>query len=150
MALTRANVETILVKRCGALMTAAGLATTYAGANADLNDPIGYAIRKCGGAVASVAAVADSDLAGISADKYDQLLDLAELRTLESIVGNLDDVNITVGPHSEQLADLSARVQKRIETKRAEIQKEYGIGAGALEAGVIGLDFMQKDDEDDG
>ena len=147
MALTRTNIEEILIRRCGALMTAAGMdGTTTSGSNADLNDPIGFAIRKCGGTVASVVAVADADLAGISTDNLDQLLDVAELRTLESIAGNLDDVNITEGPHSEQLADLSARVQKRIETKQARIEKEYGIGVGAFTAGVLRLDFMQKGD----
>src|SRR5690242_14586451 len=102
MSLTRANIETILVKRCGPLMTAAGMATTVLGSNADLNDPIGYAVRKAGGSVTSFVAVADADIAGVDELGYDQLLDLAELRTLETILGNLDDVDLRVGPRDEK------------------------------------------------
>ncbi len=147
MALTRAQVEAILIRRCGKLLTAAGLdGTTITGTNADLNDPIGAAIRQCGGSVADIAAVADGDLAGIGADLYDQLFDLAELRTLESISGNLDDVNVQAGAIREDLGQLSDQVDRKIERKRAQAQRDYGVGLGTLEAGVLALDFMQKED----
>ena len=149
MALTRANVETLLIRRCGKLLAAAGLdGTTITGANGDLNDPLGWAIRQCGGTVASIVAVADVDLASVAADDYDQLFDLAELRALESILGNLDVVTQTVGGRSENLSDLAARVQTRLTEKRALVERQYGVGVGALQTGVIGLDFMQKDEEE--
>jgi hypothetical protein len=43
---TRAQVEQILVKRCGPLMTKAGMAVTFAGANIDLADPIAWGLRQ--------------------------------------------------------------------------------------------------------
>jgi hypothetical protein len=145
MAITRANVEAFLVKRCGSLLTAAGMdGTTVSGSNADLNDPIGYAIRKCGGTVAALASVADSDLAGIDSADYDQLIDIAELRTLESIEGNLDDVDISVGSRRESLNQLAAQVAKKIDRKREQVERAYGVNVGVLEAGVVSLGFQEQ------
>lgn len=147
MTLTRANIEAIVIRRCGKLLTAAGLdGTTVSGANTDLNDPIGWAVRQCGSTVANLALVADGDLAGVSAETYDQLLDLAELRALQSISQNLSDVNMAAGPLRQDLGQLSDQVDKKIERKVAQIQRDYGLGLGTLEAGVIGLDFMQKNE----
>ncbi len=149
MTITRAEVETILIRRCGSLLTAADLdGTTLNGTNVDLNDPIGAALRQMGYTVASLTAVADSDLQPVATDDIDQLLDIAELRTLENIEGNLDEVDITVGPRSESLNQLSTRVTKKIDTKRSAIEKTYGLGLGTLSAGVVSLDFMEKGDGD--
>ena len=145
MSLTRANIETILVKRCGPLMTAAGMATTVLGSNADLNDPIGYAVRKAGGSVTSFVAVADADIAGVDELGYDQLLDLAELRTLETILGNLDDVDLRVGPRDEKFSQLRTDTEKRMERLQKRIEKEYGIGV-SIEAGVVILDFVEHNE----
>lgn len=150
MALTRANVEAILIRRVGKLLTAADLnGTTMDGMNADLNDPIGYAVRRLGGTVASVVQVVDADLAGIASDDYDQLFDLAELRTLETIAGNLDDVDITLGPRSESLSQLASQVDKRIEKLAEKVQRTYGVDVGTLSAGVIGLDFAEHEENED-
>jgi len=49
MALTRANAEVILIRRVGALLTAADLdGTTVDGTNVDLNDPFASALRQLG------------------------------------------------------------------------------------------------------
>ena len=150
MSLTRANTEQILIRRCGKLLTAAGLdGTTVAGNNADLNDPLGWALRKSGYSVASVAAIADADLAAVSADDTDKLLDLAELRALETILGNLDDVDITLGQRSESLSQLSAQVEKKLTRLQARVEKAYGVGIGTLQAGMITNLFAEHDTTDD-
>lgn len=146
MSLTRANVETILVRRCGSLLTAAGLdGTTLDGTNVDLNDPIGYALREMGYTVDDITAVADADVS--SAANYDKLLDLSELRTLENIQGNLDEVDITLGPRKEALGQLPTRLEKRIERLEAKVRKVYGIGVGTITAGVIKLDFAEHNED---
>jgi hypothetical protein len=147
MTLTRANVETILVKRCGPLLTAAGMATTVAGSNADLNDPIGYAIRKSSGTVASFVSVADADLTTVAADEYDQLLDLAELRTLETILGNLDEVDIRVGPRDEKFSQLRTDTEKRLERLQQRIEQEYGVIGVSVETGAVLLDFVDHNED---
>jgi hypothetical protein len=149
MTITRAQIEAVLVKRCGKLLTAADLdGTTIDGTNEDLSDPIATALRNAGYAVADLSEVADEDLASVDPEDTDKVLDLAELRTLESIEGNYDDVNISVTDRSESLNQLVLQVQKKIERVNAKCQKLYGIGQGSIEAGVIGLDFMQKSDDE--
>lgn len=149
MAITRANAEAILIKRLGALLTEAGLdGTTVTGTNADLNDPIGYALRKLGQTVTAPTAVADADLSGLGSDDYDEFFDLAELRSLETVHNTLTSVNISVGPRREELSQLADRVAKRIADKRAAMAEEYGRGLKPLEAGYITLDFMEKGDDD--
>lgn len=144
MSITRAEAESILIRRAGALIAAAGLdGSTVDGTNADLNDPLGWAVRQAGGSVSSPGAVADADLATVADDDLDQLLDLAEVRTLESIAGNLDLVNITVGSRREELGALAQQVERAIERKRAALQRAYGFGLGSLTAGSITLGFAE-------
>lgn len=145
MSLTRATVETILIRRCGQLLEQCGLdGVTSNGQNADLNDPIGKAVRTLGYAVAYAAFVDDGDLSAVADDETDALLDVAELRVLESCAGNLTTVDITIGPRSESLGQLGARLEQRIAAVRARVLADHGIGLGTLNADVITLDFMQK------
>jgi hypothetical protein len=142
MTLTRAQAETILVRRVGGLLSAAGLAVTTAGSNADLNDPLAWAIGQAGGTVSDRSAVVDADLVTVSGD--DQLLDLAELRALETVAGNLATVDVTFGPHSEKLGQLGSRLELLIARKRKQVAADHGVGAPALEAGVVTLAFAQQ------
>jgi len=146
VAITRANVEVVLCKRLGPLLTAAGMATTCVGSNADLNDPIGWAIRQADYTVASIALVADADLVGVASDDYDQVLDLAEYRMLETIQGNLDDVDVQVGPRREALSQLADQVQQKLERLEARIGRLYGVGLASLEAGYLTMNFAEHDD----
>lgn len=151
MALSRASVEAILVERCGRLLTAASLdGATSDGTNASLNDPIGWAIRQLGGAVASITAVADADLAAIAEGDTDALLDLAELRALENALGNLDLADIKVGDRSESLGQIGARLERAVSRKRDQIKRDHGIGLGTITAGVINLGFQQQSEASDG
>lgn len=144
MALTRANIEAILVRRCGGRLAAAGLdGTTVSGANADLSDPIRAALRQLGYSVASAASVADSDLASVAAADEEQLIDLAELRALESALGNLDTVDITAGPRQERLGQLADQLERLIARKTTFLRQRYGIGAATISAGAIGLGFQE-------
>lgn len=144
MTVTRANLEAILVQRCGALMSFAGMAVTVAGSNASLNDPIGYALRQVGYTVASHSSVSDADCASITDDYLDQVLDLAELRTLESVLGNLDDVDITNGPESERFSQLAVSLEKRI--TRLQDKINYTYGSVVAEMGYLLHDFAEHND----
>jgi len=148
MTVTRANVEAILIQRCGAIMSVAGMAVTVAGSNASLNDPIGYALRQTGYTVANAASVADTDLDDLTDDDLDQVLDIAELRTLENVAGNLDDVDITSGPQSEKFSQLAANLEKRMARLQQRISDMYGSGITA-ETGLLVYDFVEHNDTDD-
>lgn len=144
MSLTRANAEFLAVAEVGPLLTAAGMAITVAGANADLNGPIARAVRALGYAVASAVLVADVDVAQITDAQHDEFLDHVTLHTLESIAGNLDDVDITVGPRSEKLSQNAAQVERKIKRLRESMEAAYGYGmADPIALGPVTLDFAE-------
>lgn len=143
MSLTRANVEAVLVKRVGPLLTKAGMATTVAGLNADLNDPIGWAVRQVGYTVSDITSVSNSDISAVQSDEYDEFLDFAELKTLENISGNLDDVTVKLGPRSENLSDLVSQVEKKIARLEGKLKRLYGYGADSLQTGILENDFAE-------
>lgn len=143
MAITRANTEAILIKRAGKLMAVIGLdGTTVTGANADLNDPIGYALRQLGYSVASVVAVADADLAAVSTDDYDALFDVAEYRVVETICGNWNLNDIRVLNRSESLSQLNPF--SRLEYLRKKIADDHGVSGAKLQTGMMTYDLAEE------
>lgn len=145
MTITRANAEAVLVRRIGRKMTAAGLdGSTANGTNGDLNDPLATALLDMGLTVQDIANVADADL--VAVDNIPELLDRAELRALESVIGNLDAVNISIGPRSESLGQLSDQCEQAVNRLQAKIAAKYGTAA-SLEGGSLSLDFAEKFDD---
>lgn len=148
MALTRAQVETILISRVGGWMSEAGLEVSTAGGNPDLNDAIGYAVRKVGGTVANVTNVTTTDLSGIASDDYDALLDLAEWRALTNLARGLGKVDTRVGPLAQSFSQLRRDVLEAAKEKRAQIETDHsGLLGATVEAGVITLDIALKDED---
>ena len=143
MAVTRANVETVLVARLGPLMTKAGMdGTTADGTNTDLADPIAWGLRQAGYSVADITNPTTAEVA-LALDDIDEVVDLAELRTLENILGNLDDVDTAVGPRDEKLSQLAAQVQELIALKQASNEGLYGHGAPLLDTGTLTYEFAE-------
>jgi hypothetical protein len=141
MAITRANVESILIRRLGALLTEAGLdGTTVDGSNVDLNDPIGWAVRQADGSVDDPATVDDEDVQTVATADLDKLLDLAEYRALESISGNLNLVDIESGPFRQSFNQLRVGLEQRIARKRKQLERDYDFGDSGFAASVIELD----------
>lgn len=149
MTITRANVEAVLVKRIGPLFTDLGLdGTTVDGTNADLNDPIAYALQRLGYGVSDITNVTDTDLSAVTSDDYAALLDIAELRCLETAYNAaVYLVNITVGPRSEQLNQKAQGIEKMIAGKRDSIKSDYGIGYGNFTTSTLELDFARHGDD---
>lgn len=144
---SRANVEAILVKRTGPLLTRVGMAVTFAGANADLNDPIGWGLRQAGYTVADISVVTDADLVGLATADTDKFLDLAELRVLQTISGNWAGVDTQLGPRSESLNQFRIAIEERIDRKQKQIEQLYGIGTPTLEAGLLTIEFAEHTEE---
>lgn len=140
MALTRAQVEAVLVSRCKKRMEFVGFAITFTGENADLNDPIFNALQAMGITPANIASVADSDL--VTVTDITKLCDLAEVRLLENILGNSDKVTLQAASGTEHFSDATTALEKLIERKQADIQKRYGIGLGATTTGKRKLSFQ--------
>ena len=141
---TRADVEQELVSRASAWLTSASMAVTYAGANADLNAPIGYAIRIAGGTVAAPSLVTSTDVATVANADLDLLLDVAELRTLENILAHYALVDAKAGPVEAKSSQLADRLERRIAQIRTWLAVAYGIGGTTrLTSGVLTLDMIE-------
>lgn len=115
--------------------------------NADLNDAIGYAVRKVGGTVTDPTLVVDADVATVADADTDKLFDFAELRQMESMLAAARRlVSISVGPRNEQLGAIAGGLLSDIQNKQARIEKEYGLGLSTLESGVISFRFAETND----
>lgn len=144
---TRANAEVILVKRLSGLMGKAGMAVTFAGSNADLNDPLGWALRELGLPVSDITAVTSAEVEQVGTTALDEFLSFAELRTLENILGNLTGVDTKLGSRSESLSQLARQVQSRLDKLTQRLQDAYGYNAPSLEMGLLSNDFAEHAEE---
>lgn len=143
MTLTRANCESVLVKRLKVLMEAAELAVTYAGLNGDLDDPLAWAVRRVGGSTANISTTTDAELAAVDAGDQDDLIDLAEYRTLRNVLGNLDLVDISAGPRAEKLSQLANQVRGMLEAREAFVADFVA----PLRVGYFSLDFAEHGED---
>jgi hypothetical protein len=123
---TRAQIEELLLKRVGRWMAEVGMDnTTISGTNADIDDPLGFAIRRLGGSVANPVSVSDGDVSGIDGSEFDKLMDYAELRLLKNILGNMEFVDTSGLPMSMNNDQLGKRIQKRIDDLQQYIKDNY-------------------------
>jgi hypothetical protein len=142
----RPDAEFLLVARAGPLLTAADMdGTTVNGTNADLNGPLGRSIRNLGYTVTDITSISDADVAQVTEAQYDEFLDMAELYLLEAILGNLDDVDITVGPRSEKLSQLAGQVERKIARLTAHVEDLYDYGLVAPVGGVMTVKMAEHD-----
>ena len=148
MTITRVNAETILIKRCGATLTAVGLdGTTIDGSNTDINDPLWDSLRRLGYTVTNISSVNDADIASVSTDDERAFLDVAELRLLESAYNAaIALVDVSVGPRRESLSQLAANIDKAVTRKREQVQAEHGLTGNELVAGVYSVASLEDGD----
>lgn len=127
---TRSDIELELISRTGRWLTAAGLdGATTDGANENLNSPIGYAVRASGGTVASIALVTSTDVQTVAAADLDQMLDVAEYRTLLSAFQNYTKVDVEGLAGKAKLDQLRAGLLQAIALKRSQLAADYSIGS---------------------
>jgi hypothetical protein len=142
MALTRAQIESVLVSRCKKRMEFVEFAITTNGSNTDLNDPICTALQIMGINPANIAIITDSDL--VTVTDAAKLCDLAEVRLLENILGNSDKVTLQAASGTEHFSNFNDALEKMIARKQAEVQKKYGVGLGSLQSGKLSMSFQSK------
>ncbi|MCK5307174.1 MAG: hypothetical protein KAJ73_01050 [Zetaproteobacteria bacterium] len=146
MAVTRANVEVNLIRRLGPLMTKAGMdGSTADGTNTDLADPIAWALRQAGYTTADITNPTTAEVAAAESD-IDQVQDLSEMRTLENILGGLDDVDISVGPRDEKLSQLAAQAEKKLAAINEKLENLYSWSASPLTTGTLTYEFAEHQD----
>lgn len=85
--LTRAEVEAMVISRCRGPMTLAGMSTSSP--DADLNEPLATALDELGLPPADRSLVVDADIASLQPAWQGRLIDLCEIRTLETALQQL-------------------------------------------------------------
>lgn len=144
MSVTRADIENEIVSRLKALLVAAEMATTTAGANASLNASIGWAVRVVGGTVAGISLVTSADVQTVADADIDTFLDLAEYRTRLTIDGNFAEVDTKVGDIDVKYDQLRRGNERAIARLEARYGAAYGLTEAAvgLSAGTLDLNFQ--------
>ena len=125
MAVTIERIETVLGRRIGNYLAAAGM-SAESSPNPYLSDPIAWALRMLGYPTEELDAATDDDLTSLAVAHQDALLDLAELRALESCLTQYSRVSGSVGPVSEQWGELGNRLATLVKTKRDNVAAQHG------------------------
>lgn len=147
MPLTRANVDMLINRRCGAILREVGMHLEEEGTdNTDLHDPIAWALRRCGLSVASPVAPTEDEIAAVPSDQLDQFLDHVELRALESALTRYVGVDVGAQGESQRHDQLGMRIERAIARKREQIARDYASATVTLTGGVIGLSFQETAD----
>lgn len=124
MSITRVEAEQILDRRIGAFLAEADMIVD-SGVNPWLTDPLRWALAALDAAPAAYTSVTDDDLAAIDAARVDALLDLTELKALESVQTNLTAVDVTAGPLQERRSQLADRLAEMVREKRKICAARY-------------------------
>lgn len=141
MAITNRMAGTVILKRVGPLMTAAGMEVDDH--DPDLDDPFAWATRQLGHTTADVSDVTDAEMASVAVADYDNFLDLAEYRTLQNILGSLDDVDLAVGPRAEKFSQLAAQARKKLDRLEARLGTWLDVGMVAPSYQAITLQIAE-------
>lgn len=149
---TRDDVEFVLLKRAGKMLTLLELDGTTVGGNTDLVDPINFAMRQLGYTLTTISSVTAADVVAVDSTELDELLDRAELRLLENLRVNCDLVDISVGTRFEYLGQARITIDKAIADQRRKVSDLWGDivgdnGSAALRPGLIQLSFAEQDND---
>jgi hypothetical protein len=127
--MTRLEVQEILFRRCGKYMNVVKMSLDLSGDNPDMADPILWALRMLGYSPASVVRVSDAEIGAVESDRVDALFDLAELRLLTTIQGNLTKVSSSVSSQqnlSESWGQLLTAIDGIVRAKRDAVDAMHG------------------------
>lgn len=122
---TPADVEEIVGNRYAALLAQARALAGDA-FTPSIEQAIAWAVRGLGYPAESLRYVTPAELAAVSADRLDALLDLTELRMLESIQTGFTAVTVKAGPVQEDYNHLADRLDKIVVEKRKNVAARHG------------------------
>lgn len=122
---TAEDVQEIVTNRYAALLAQAQALAGDA-LTPNIDHAIAWALRALGYPAASLLYASPAELAAVSADRLDALLDLVELRMLESIQTGFTAVTVKAGPVQEDYNHLADRLGKIVVEKRANVAARHG------------------------
>jgi hypothetical protein len=122
MPVTVAAIEAELLILVGPYLDRVGLdGSTSDGTNVALRGAIRRAVGRLAIETDDPIDVADADLAFLTRGTYETLLDLAELRVLETCWGNWPEYDQSAGSESQSLSQLADRLERRIKDLTARL-----------------------------
>lgn len=131
--MTRAEVETTVLRVCGKWLTAVGLdGTTTNGTNPDIGIAIASALRALRLTVSNPTSPSDADIALVSDARLDLFLSIVLLRAIQAAIRNCTDVTTTHGIDKQDLSDLADRMQKEAASLAKELADLYGYGKSGM------------------
>jgi hypothetical protein len=129
---TKADLDAELVARWGGQLANVGRSVVVDGTNPDTIGAIRDGLASLGLGVAAFAAVADADLASVPVADIPQLLDVAEYRLLQNIIGWSTEVTQSIGMGSQNLGDLRKDLIGLLKMKYDNLRSRYGLGAATV------------------
>lgn len=132
---TYAQIVSILRSRLGKYMDEAELT------NEHYESCIAWGVRQSDGTTADPSQVTEAEVGAIT--DVDKLVDYAELCLIKAIIGGLPYVDVTTGPISEKLSQLTKHMFMLKENKEKQMKAEYGYGLGTLTPGIITSRFEE-------
>lgn len=147
MTVTRTQVETLLVRRAGKRMAFVEFSKETDGENPDLSDPISFALLAMSITPADITTPTDADLATVTNEQIGELLDRAELRLLQNILGNMDAVSLSVDGRSESYGQITVSLEQAITRLQTKVDNDYAGAGNTLTGGLIIQNFTSKGDD---
>ncbi len=142
MPLTVISLQAVLSARCGTMVVATG--QDGSAASSFWTDPLTTAARELRITLANPIAVADSDLTAVVQNRVTELLDVAELRSLESALYSNTDVDEKIALGENKWGDIRKDLETAVKRKAEYVMRRYGIGRGTLTGGLVDLPFQQR------
>ena len=133
--MNRTQLETVIARRCGSMLTAAGMLITPQSHSDDLSDPIGWALRTLGVTPSDPTSPSDTEVASIASALTDKLLDYTELRALQNASSEGQSIS-----HDQ----LRKAIEQAAERKRVSIEQTYGVITPPLRTGRVRLFFQES------
>ena len=127
--MNRQEVQILLIRRCGEFMLQAKMDTATDGENEHTADPALWALRMLGYSPASIVSISEAEVAAVAADHVSAFLDLAELRLLENIRGNLTRVSTSLTREMgvvESWGQLLTQITALVKDRTEKIENMHG------------------------
>lgn len=134
----RADVEKILVDRCGPYMVKAGMAVNFDGLNADLDDPLRVGWLASGLELAGNPTATDALLAPLPDSILDEVLDRAEYATFTKIQTRRKTTSVQItGSIQTYDSDLLRQINEILKRLKADILEKWGPPQTGNQSGLV-------------
>lgn len=137
MPLLALDVAAVLVNRCATAATTAGLDGSLA--STLWLESIATAMRDSGRFPENPLTVVDSDLDDVPDWLVSQVVDLAELRSLETALNALMNPDRRISMGEIKYGQFRAVMETTIARKAKYIENRYGIGRGTIVSGFVSM-----------